>query len=178
MTTFLLLLALLALGYAAPAFLFHLLQAPPRSRMAALSLAVVVLALLVPTLAFAAPWYERDPFVMPIGYLLTGAAIAAGAWLTGLFAKGQKADIANANQALAESLEAQLRGLMLQAVAAVEERTAKAPHIAARTKRDEAMSLFRQSLPAGVSVPMTKANDMLDATLALSGKFGATARKG
>jgi hypothetical protein len=181
--TAILLLLYIGIGYAIPAFLTYIgphAEAKQSKRKATVAVLVIGgIVLFVPGIAMAAPWYERDPFVMPIGYLLTGAAVAAAAWLGGLFAKGQKADIANANQALAESLESQLRGLMLQAVSAVEERAAAHPlTYKSKDKRVEARAVFRASLPKGVNPSSEKIDAMLDATLALSGKFGATARKG
>ena len=168
----------LLLGFIVPVFLLKVAMAPPRTQRAAVALGMVAAVLLLPTLAFAAPWYERDPFVVPVQTILAGAAVAAVAWLTGLFAKSQKANIANANQALAESLENQLRGLMLQAVSAVEEHAARSPlTFKSKDKRSEALDAFQRSLPQGIRIPHAKAELLLDATLALSGKFGATANK-
>lgn len=170
------LLVYMLLGFAVPAFLLRVLMAPRRTQHMALGLGLIVLALLLPTLAFAAPWYEREPFVTPVGYLLGAVAVAAGAWLTGLFAKSKKADIANANQALADALDKQLQDLMTKAIHAVEERAAATHGYTSKNKRDEALVLFQQGLPKGISIPHNRALVMLDAALAAS-PFGASGKK-
>lgn len=163
-----------SLGYAVPSILMWLrlredMRLPRRRIVSAVVLSSSVVSC-VPTLAMAAPWYEREPFVTPVSYLFGAIAMAGAAWITGLFAQGKKLDIENANRELARRAELELEALMQKAIQAIEERASAHPKMFdSKLKRSEALVLFRKMLPYNVSVPHDRAEILLDSMLVRSG---------